>query len=164
MNKNNDILDQCDVLIGNKKILQVGINIKVNPNVQVIDGTGYILTPGLIDAHTHVGIFNEGTDSRSDANESSYPFTPTLSAIDAINPKHRSFEEARSGGVTTVQTGSGSSNPIGGVWSVIKTSGETVDDMVVRARSGLKGATGEYPKNRLGRLSKMNPYTRMSIA
>lgn len=164
MNKNNDILDQCDVLVGNKKILQVGINIKVNPNVKVIDGTGCILTPGLIDAHTHVGIFNEGTDSRSDANESSYPFTPALSAIDAINPNHSSFEEARSGGVTTVQTGAGSSNPIGGVWSVVKTSGETVDEMLVRARSGLKGATGENPKNRYGRVSKRDPYTRMSIA
>lgn len=164
MNEKNDVIENCDVLIDGKRIIEIGINIYINSNVKVIDGRGCILTPGLIDAHTHVGIFGEGTDGRSDGNENSYPFTPLMSAIDAINPKHSSFKDAQVGGVTTVQTGAGSSNPIGGVWSVVKTYGNNVKDMIIRERSGLKGALGENPKNRFGRIAKRSPYTRMSIA
>lgn len=89
----------------------------------MIDGNVGIVTPGLIDIHTHVGIWGETTGDPGDGNESSSPFTPLMLAIDAINPQHLSFDDARSGGVTTVQTGAGSGNPIGGVWTIIKNSG-----------------------------------------
>lgn len=164
MNHENDIIDNCDVLMDHGKIAEIGINLSVTSDVKVIDATGFILTPGLIDIHTHVGVFGEAGDGMGDGNESSHPFTPLMLATDAINPQHTSFKDARSGGVTTVQTGAGSSNPIGGVWSIVKTVGDTVEDMLLRKRSGLKGATGENPKNRFGQVNKKDPYTRMSIA
>lgn len=157
MNADNDILSNCDIVIEDGKITQIGPELADGEAEQIIDAKGLIVTPGLIDAHTHVGIWNDG-------NETSHPYTPLMDAVDAINPHDYSFKDARSGGVTTVQTGAGSANPIGGVWSVVKTVGNTVEDMIIRKRSGLKGATGENAKNRYGQVSKKDPFTRMSIA
>src|SRR5690625_3499404 len=129
-----------------------------NANTEVvIDDESLVLTLILMDVHTHVGLWSDG-------NETSHPYTPLMDAIDAINPHDYSFEDARSGGVTTVQTGAGSANPIGGVWSIVKTTGNTVEDMLIRKRSGLKGATGENAKNRYGQVAGKDPFTRMSIA
>lgn len=157
MDAENTIIENCDVSIVNGKISEIGQNLSEVDAEEMIDARGLVVTPGLIDAHTHVGIW-------SDANETSHPYTPLMNAMDAINPHDDSFRDARSGGVTTVQTGAGSANPIGGVWSVVKTFGNTVEDMVIRERSGLKGATGENAKNRYGQIGKKDPYTRMSIA
>lgn len=158
MNDHDQVLKGYDVKFKGRKILEIGKNLTFDPKETiVIDGNGLVLTPGLIDAHSHVGVWSDG-------NETSSPYTPMLDAIDAIYPQDDSFVDARSGGVTTVQTGSGSSNPIGGVWAVVKTAGNTVEEMLVRRRSGLKGATGENPKNRYGQIAGKDPYTRMSIA
>ncbi|WP_163972123.1 amidohydrolase [Oceanobacillus halotolerans] len=157
VNNTNQVLENCDILLEDGKIKNIGTNIPTPEGVEVINAEGYVITPGLIDAHTHVGVWN-------DANESSHPYTPLMSAVDAINPQDDSFKDARSGGVTTVQTGAGSANAIGGIWSVVKTTGTIVEDMLLRRNSGLKGATGENPKNRYGQVGKRDPYTRMSIA
>jgi imidazolonepropionase-like amidohydrolase len=157
MDPENKVRENYDVSIVDGKIMEIGTNLSEAEAEEVIDAKGLILTPGLMDIHTHVGIWD-------DANETSHPYTPLMDAIDAINPHDYSFGDARSGGVTTVQTGAGSANPIGGVWTIVKTAGNTIEDMIIRKRSGLKGATGENAKNRYGQDAGKDPFTRMSIA
>lgn len=164
MNQDHDIIENCDILVSNGKIKKIGVNLPVNSDIEIMDAQGLIVTPGLIDIHTHVGVFGEGTYSGDDGNDNYSPVTPLLNAVDSVNPNHFSFADARSGGVTTVQTGAGSSNPVGGVWSIIKTVGNNVDNMVLHSRSGLKSALGENPKNRHGRINQQSPSTRMAIA
>jgi imidazolonepropionase-like amidohydrolase len=77
-----------------------------------------VIAPGLIDIHTHVGLWREVDEQINDANEYTDPFTPQMAALDGIDVRHFSFDLARQGGITTVQTGAGSANPIGGVWSI----------------------------------------------
>jgi len=112
-----------------------------------INALGNIVMPGLIDAHTHLGMFEDSLGFEgSDGNEDSDPITPHLRAIDGINPFDRGFEDARNAGVTTVVTGPGSANPIGGQFAAIKTAGICVDDMVIKAPCAMKMALGENPK------------------
>ena len=81
-----------------------------------------------------------------DGNEDSDPVTPHLRAIDGINPFDRGFKEARNAGVTTVVTGPGSANPVGGQFAAVKTAGICIDDMIVKAPCAMKMALGENPK------------------
>lgn len=164
MNAQNEVIEQCDILIKDGKIAAIGSDLSVSEETEVIPAQGYVITPGLIDAHTHVGIWGEMINGMNAGNESSHPCTPLMSAVDGIGPHHDSFQDARSGGVTAVQTGPGSGNVIGGVWSTVKTAGNTVEEMLLRKRSGLKGALGENPKQRHGQGRNRDPYTRMSIA
>ncbi len=128
------------------KIRYVGTEYNGNAD-EVIDATGLTVTPGLIDSHCHVGLFGDSLGFEgADANEDSDPITPQLRAIDGINPQDRAFSEAVSAGVTTVVTGPGSANPIGGQFAAIKTYGVCVDDMVIKAPCAMKMALGENPK------------------
>lgn len=114
---------------------------------ECFDATGLVITPGLIDSHCHVGLFGDSLGFEgADANEDSDPITPQLRAIDGINPQDRAFADAIGAGVTTVVTGPGSANPIGGQFAAIKTYGVCVDDMVVKAPCAMKMALGENPK------------------
>lgn len=118
------------------------------PVDHILDLHGYYVLPGLIDAHCHVGLFGDSLGFEgADANEDSDPITPQLRAIDGINPQDRSFEEARRAGVTTVVTGPGSANAIGGQFAAIKTKGVCVDDMIIKAPCAMKMALGENPKS-----------------
>jgi imidazolonepropionase-like amidohydrolase len=129
-----------------------------------IDLAGAVVTPGFIDAHTHQGLFQGDIGwAGMDGNEMTDPVTPHLRAIDAIHPLDPSLIEAPSGGVTAINTGPGSANVIGGIFSVIKTSGRIVDEMVLKHLSCLKIAFGENPKSVYGKKEK-NPQTRMAIA
>ncbi|WP_025784236.1 amidohydrolase [Sporosarcina sp. D27] len=131
---------------------------------RIIDVKGKIITPGLIDVHTHLGINQEGVGHAGhDFNETSSESTPQVNAIDGINMRDKGFEDARRSGVTTVQIMPGSANVIGGEMVVVKTYGTIVDDMIVRNPSGLKAATGENPKTIHGGNNRM-PKTRMGIA
>src|SRR5699024_4450564 len=150
MNEQNEVIENGDVRINDGTIAEIGENLSTEGATEVIDGTGQVLTPGLIDAHTHVGLW-------SDAHETSHPSRPLMDDVDAIHPHDQAFVDARAGGATTVQTGAGSANPIGGVWTVVKTTGNTVEDMIIRKRSGLKGATGENAKNRYGQVAGKDP-------
>ena len=126
-----------------------------------IDVKGLTVTPGLIDAHTHIGLFGDSLGFEgADANEDSDPITPHLRAIDGINPQDRMFEEARKAGVTSVVTGPGSANAIGGQFAAIKTAGVCVDDMIIKAPCAMKMALGENPKTVYNEKSQ-TPMTRM---
>ena len=133
-------------------------------NEQVVDMKGKYLYPGFIDAHTHLGMVEDGlTFEGDDINEAVDPVTPNLRAIDAINPMDRCFSEALSAGVTTVITGPGSSNPIAGQMVAIKTYGTRIDNMIIKDPVSIKFSLGENPKNTFSEKSQ-SPSTRMAVA
>jgi imidazolonepropionase-like amidohydrolase len=128
---------------------------------EVIDAEGMIVMPGLVDSHTHLGMFEDSLGFEGDdGNEDSDPITPQLRAIDGINPFDRGFEEARRAGVTTVVTGPGSANPVGGQFAAIKTAGICIDDMIIKAPCAMKMALGENPKTVYKERDEA-PFTRM---
>ncbi len=131
-------------------------------NEETYDADGKVVLPGLIDAHCHLGMWEDGLDFEGDdGNEDTDPATPQLRAIDAINPLDHCFKEAREAGVTTVVTGPGSANPIGGQLCAVKTAGYCVDDMIIKAPLAMKMALGENPKNTYHGKSQ-SPVTRMA--
>ncbi|MCI8520540.1 MAG: amidohydrolase [Clostridia bacterium] len=145
------------------KILYVG-DFKEFEADKVIDVNGNYVLPGLIDAHCHVGMFEDSMGFEGDdGNEDSDPVMPHLRAIDGINPFDRGFLEARNAGITTVVTGPGSANPVGGQFAAVKTFGICVDDMIVKAPVAMKMALGENPKSVYNEKEEM-PLTRMGTA
>lgn len=147
------------------KIRELGEYRPAGAGDQVLDLTGKVIIPGLIDAHTHVGMWGDGEGRAGyDGNESVRPITGEVRAIDAVNPRQISFAGAREGGITTIQVLPGSGNPIGGLAFACKTHGTIIDDMVVKNPTGLKGATGENPKRAHGQSQSQSPATRMAVA
>ena len=130
----------------------------------VIDAAGGYVLPGFVEAHCHVGIWEDGMGFEgADGNEDTDPVTPQLRAIDAVNPADRAFEEARNAGVTTVVTGPGSANVIGGQFAAIKTYGRKIDDMILKHPVAMKVAFGENPKT-VYQQKNQSPVTRMATA
>ncbi len=155
------------VLIGDDgKIVAVGSesDVEIPEGATIVDASGKVITPGFIDAHTHVGIgeMSVGREG-SDTNESSDPCTPQVRALDATYPGDTAFTDALAAGITAVNVMPGSGNVIGGLAVLLKTHGTRIDDMVVRHPTGLKAAMGENPKRNYGDQKKM-PTTRMGIA
>lgn len=145
------------------KISDIGNGTPVFIPPESIDAKGGTLIPGFIDAHTHLGMIEDGLDFEGDdCNESTDPFTPQMRAIDGINPFDRCFEEARMRGVTSAASCPGSANPCGGEISAIKTAGRRIDDMLIR-NCGIKFALGENPK-RVYNDKDDTPITRMATA
>ena len=131
---------------------------------EVIDAEGACVYPGFIDAHTHLGMWEDGLAFEGDdGNEDTDPVTPHLRGIDAVNPLDRCFEEACAAGITTVVTGPGSANPIGGQLAAIKTAGRRIDNMLVQAPVAMKMALGENPKS-IYHSKSQTPSTRMATA
>lgn len=144
-----------------KVIRYVGNHLPEASYETVLDANGAYLLPGLIDAHCHVGMFEDSLGFEGDdGNEDSDPATPQLRAIDALNPFDRAFSDAAAAGVTTVVTGPGSANPIGGQFAAVKTHGICIDDMIVKAPAAMKFALGENPKTVYHGKSQ-TPVTRM---
>lgn len=144
-------IDKGTVLIEGGKIREVGKDIKIPDVAEILDASGKIVMPGFIDAHCHVGILEETYRIEGDdVNEMTDPVTPHLRAIDAINPEDQGFADALEGGVTTVVTGPGSGNVIGGENLAMKTSGSIIDHMVLKSPVGVKVAFGENPKRIYG--------------
>ena len=129
-----------------------------------LDLGGCIAIPGLVDAHSHIGLFGDGLGVEGeDGNEPTDPITPQLRAIDGLNPLDRCFGEALEYGVTTVVSGPGSANPISGQSAALKTTGICVDDMVVKAPLAMKMALGENPKETYSH-RYVSPASRMATA
>ena len=154
-----------DILVKDGKILEIGSFDSLDyPDCEVIDAKGRYVTPGLVDPHCHVGMIESTIGwAGSDANEMSNPITPELRAIDGIKPHDECFKEALDSGVTTVCTGPGSANVIGGTFCALKTKGSTVEEMVLVEELCMKMALGENPKRVYGN-SKTSPQTRMASA
>lgn len=137
------------VRVENGKIVQVG---KTSELTEIpegsVDGKGGNLYPGFIDCHSHMGMYEDGLGFEgADGNEITDPVTPQLRAIDAVNPDDYCFLEAARAGVTSVLTGVGSANPIGGEFLAMKTYGSSrVDKRVIKNPVAIKFALGENPK------------------
>jgi imidazolonepropionase-like amidohydrolase len=156
--------DFGDIAIEGQSIKEVAEHIASGSGDGVLDATGLWAMPGMVDAHCHLGMWEDGVgEEGADGNESVDPVTPHLRAIDGINPLDRTFTEARAHGVTSVMTGPGSANVLGGMFVTMKTFGARVDDMVIEEPSALKAALGENPKRVYGE-QKKTPKTRMATA
>jgi len=162
------VIEGGTILIDGGKIVKVGKRIKVPEDAEVIDVTGKVVMPGLIDAHCHIGIIEEKIGwAGGDGNEATDPATPHMRALDAIkaNADEGGLEAAVKAGITTVQILPGSANVIGGTGVVVKTAPKVVtDDMVIRNPSGMKIAFGENPRRVYGEGLKKTPSTRMGVA
>lgn len=157
------LLADQDVRIENGKITEIGSNLDPK-SAELIDAQGALLFPGFIDAHCHLGMWEDGIGFEgADGNEAVDPVTPHMRAIDGINPMDRTFEEARNGGITACASGPGSANVLGGSFAAIKTVGNRIDDMIMQAPLAMKCAFGENPK-RVYDGQKKTPSTRMGTA
>ena len=158
----NGIIEQGTILLDGEKIAAVGAEVEIPADAQVIDVQGRIVTPGFIDAHTHIGIDEEiHQPMGDDCNEMTEPNTAELRAMDAINYRDLSFQDAVKAGITTVMITPGSANVFGGLVAVMKTAGKTYKEMLVNGEAGLKMAFGENPKRVYGEKDKA-PSTRMA--
>jgi len=158
----NPIPYKADILIDDLKIKQISNNIEVNEAVQIIDLDGLSVYPGFVEAHCHMGLHGYGVGFEGqDINEKNDIITPELRGLDSINPQDPTFELAANAGITCVCAGPGSTNVLGGTFSVLKTVGNCVDKMIVRRDAAMKCAFGENPKTYYK--EKCN-YTRMSTA
>ena len=162
------VIDGGTVLVDGGKIVKVGKRIKVPADAEVIDVSGKVVMPGLVEAHCHIGISEEKIGwAGSDGNEATDPATPHMRALDGIkaNADEGGLEAALKAGITTVQILPGSANVIGGTGVVVKTAPKVViDEMVVREPSGMKIAFGENPRRVYGQGLKRMPSTRMGVA
>lgn len=155
---------KCDLLIENKKITKIQENIELKSEYTLIDATDKLVFPGFIDAHTHLGLWEDSVGFEgADGNEETEPITPNLDPIDGINPMDINFREAYENGITSVCVTPGSANVMGGKCVAIKTYGKRIDDMVIKEMVASKIAFGENPKSCYGQNDK-TPQTRMAIA
>lgn len=148
------ILSPGDLLVRNGKITQVGRNLIEPEGAVVVDATGKHITPGLIDAHSHIAI-------KGGVNEATHAVTSEVRIKDVINSDDISIYRQLAGGLTTACTLHGSANPIGGTYAVIKLRwGALPDELLVHgAKPGIKFALGENVK----RVSGRYPNTRMGV-
>lgn len=158
----NGVIPLGWIEITKNKITAVGKGIPDEIPEDSLNADGGTVYPGFIDAHTHLGIIEDGIDFEGDdCNESTDPFTPQMRAIDGINPFDRCFEEARMRGITAVASSPGSANACGGEICAIKTAGRRIDDMLIK-NVGIKFALGENPKNVYNGREE-TPVTRMAV-
>ena len=159
-------LARADVLIRGDKIAAVGPDLEVPESAEIIDASGRWITPGLIDPHSHVGVYPvPQVAAHRDGNESTGPFKPEVRASDSFWPQDPTIERALAGGVTTIHVLPGSANLIGGQGVTLHlVPGLSVSDMRFSgAPVTMKMACGENPKRVYGS-RKQAPATRMAEA
>lgn len=152
----------ADLLIQDGKIKEILPPGSFTGDATVIDAVGQNVYPGLVDAHSHLGLdgYAIGFEGQ-DYNERNDIITPQLRAIDGINPQDETLKLALEGGVTCVGTGPGSSNVLGGMFVAMKPYGHRIDDMIVKFPVAMKCAFGENPKRCY---KDKDNYSRMSTA
>ncbi|MBR5560224.1 MAG: amidohydrolase [Clostridia bacterium] len=137
----------ADILCEDGKIVKIQAELEAPEGCEVIDAAGKNVYPGFVEAHGHIGLDGYGIGYEGqDYNEMGCIVSPQLRAIDAIKPGDFAFAEAAAAGVTTVCTGPGSANVLGGTFAAIKTCGKRVENMIVKAETAMKCAFGENPK------------------
>ena len=126
---------------------EVGKDLQSNEDDFVQDLSGLYVFPGLIDAHSHLGMVCSSIGFEGeDGNEVTDPITPNIRGIDGCNPMDETIKEALKSGVTTVAAGPGSANVIGGTFFAYKTAGNCIDEMTIKNPLAMKAAFGENPK------------------
>ncbi|MEX0806062.1 MAG: amidohydrolase [Candidatus Binatia bacterium] len=164
MTASNGGIKKGTLLINNGVIEAVGDNVKLPKDAEVWNVKDKVLIPGMIDAHTHLGLRQDGVSAdQSDEDEVGDPVVPHIRALDAVNPEDIAFRDAIMGGVTTVGIMPGSYNVVCGQPAAVKVVGRSVEEMLLRAPVGMKIAFGDRPKIVYGGLKK-SPMTRMGIA
>ena len=139
----------ASILLRDGRIAEVGTSVNAPADAIVIDGTGKYVTPGLIDTHSHLGVYAApGVAALSDGNEATNPVTAHVWAEHSVWPQDPQFPRVLAGGITTLQVLPGSANLIGGRSVVLKVvPGRSVQEMKFPgAKYGLKMACGENPK------------------
>jgi imidazolonepropionase-like amidohydrolase len=158
-----EVIPGGSVLLVDGRIAAVGLDVQAPADAQVLDATGRYVTPGLIDTHSHLGVYaSPGVDAHSDGNEMTDPVTAQVWAEHAIWPQDPGFPRALAGGVTTLHILPGSANLIGGRSVTVRNiPARTVQEMKFPgAPHGLKVACGENPKRVYGSRGRA-PMTRM---
>ncbi|MFB9932028.1 amidohydrolase [Amycolatopsis halotolerans] len=154
------------VLIEDGRITQVGAeaDVEVPEDAELVDASGSWVLPGFIDAHAHLGVHEDGEGwAGNDTNEMTDPNGARFRAVDGIDPYEPGFDDALSGGVTSVVIKPGSGNPIGGQTIGVKTWGRSILDMIFAEHVSVKSALGENPKRVYGE-KKVTPSTRLGVA
>jgi len=164
-NSFREVFQNFDILIIDGKIILIGPNIENNFNAVEYQLEGKYVTPGLVDMHSHLGVYSYPEDAHAtqDGNEMTNPALPQVRALDALNPNDPAIPLIRSGGVTTSLVLPGSGNVMGGEAVYVKLRGNTVGEMLIpNSPRALKMACGENPKGVYGSQGKM-PMSRMGI-
>lgn len=137
-----------DLRIRDGKIREIAETLTPESGEEVIDADGKYITPGLIDAHSHICVSEEGMGAiGDDCNDYSDAVMPYLDTLDAINPFDLAVKSAVEAGVTAACTCPGSDSVIGGMCSVISLSGTVAEDMLLKGKAAVKCSFGENPKN-----------------
>jgi len=162
-------LERGTVLVRGGRIAAVGPadEVEVPPDARVVQLHGRVLVPGLVDTHSHIGIYPRPlVFAHRDGNDTSKPVQPGLRAVDGLWPEDPGIRMAVAGGITTANVMPGSANVVGGQTAYVKLRGDTVEEMLLEVdgvHGGLKMANGENPKRAYGQRGKA-PVTRMAIA
>ncbi len=157
------VIQDGTVLVTNGRIEAVGARLPVASGVPVVDAAGGWLTPGLIDLHSHMGVYPwPNLNAHEDGNEMNHPSTPQVWAGDSVRVMDPAFSRARAGGITTVHVIPGSANIVGGEGVVLKLRpSRTLAGLLVEdAPRSIKMACGENPK-RVYEKDANGPSTRM---
>jgi imidazolonepropionase-like amidohydrolase len=163
-------IDNGVLVVQRGKIIAVGPvdGTDVPADAKVVDVTGKTIIPGLVDTHSHIGVFSRpGVAANGDGNEGSGAVQSGVRALDSVYPDDPGIRMAVAGGVTTANIMPGSANVIGGQTVYVKLRGHTVEEMQIHSATvlgGLKMANGENPKRFNFEQRKAPPGTRMKIA
>ncbi len=136
----------ADILVKEGKISRIGKGLKAG-SAEIVSAAGLRVYPGFVDAHSHLGLDGYGIGYEgADYNEMNDIVSPHLRGIDGFKPGQPDFLHAALAGVTTVNTGPGSANVLGGTFLAVKTVGRRAEDMLVKMETAMKCAFGENPK------------------